>query len=133
VTLVDTNILFDIWTDDPVWGQWSADALARVASRGVVVVNPVILAELARRFDAESDLTGALSDARVRRIPLPPAAAWPAAAAFAAYRDRGGQRSAALPDFFIGAHALVDKWPLLTRDATRYRTYFPSVKLIAPD
>jgi hypothetical protein len=87
---------------------------------------------LAYRFTDEETLVTQLTDARVRRIPLPPGAAWPAAQAFAAYRQRGGQRTAPLPDFFIGAHALVEDWPILTRNPTRYRTYFPMVKLIAP-
>jgi hypothetical protein len=132
VTLVDTNVILDIWADDPEWGQWSADAFERAVSHGVVVVNPIIVSELARRFGSEGELTDALSNTRLRRIPLPAAVAWPAARAFAEYQARGGARTSPLSDFYIGAHALVEDWPILTRDPKPYRTYFPKVKLIAP-
>lgn len=132
MTLVDSNVLLDIWLNDPRWGASSAKALAAAADRGQVVVNTVILAELAPRFDAEADLVTELARTGIRRLPLPVAAAWPAARAFAQYQARGGVRTSPLADFFIGAHALVEDWPLLTRDPKRYRTYFPKVKLIAP-
>lgn len=130
--LVDSNIFVDLWTNDPTWVEWSEEALARAAEVGPVGINPIIYAELCLGFDEESQLDGALTGSGVRRLPLPYLAAWPAARAFAAYRKRGGRRSAPLPDFFIGAHALVEGLTLLTRDARRYRTYFPDVRLIAP-
>lgn len=130
--LVDTNVFVDLWTRDPVWGAWSEDALARAAEAGPLGINPIIYAELCLGFERESQLQETLGDAGVRRLPLPYQAAWPAARAFAAYRKRGGRRSAPLPDFFVGAHALVEGLTLLTRDARRYRTYFPGVRLIAP-
>jgi len=133
VILVDTNIFVDLWTPDSTWANWSAEALAAAADKGPVGVNPIIYAELCLGFQHEADLERALSRTSILlRWPLPYAAAWPAARAFAAYRKRGGQRATVLPDFFIGAHAQVAKLVLLTRDATRYRTYFPGVRLIAP-
>jgi hypothetical protein len=133
VILVDTNILVDLWTADPLWAAWSEEALARAAERSELAVNPIIYAELCLGFAHEAQLERTLSEAGVRRVPLPYSAAWPAAQAFAAYRKRGGTRNAPLPDFYIGAHALAEGWPLLTRDARRYRTYFPKLRLIAPE
>src|SRR5207249_8610942 len=101
-------------------------ALARAAERGPLAVNPIIYAELCLGFERESLLEEALADAGIRRLALPYRAAWPAARAFTAYRKRGGKRTAPLPDFFIGAHVLVEGLTLLTRGARRYRTYFRS-------
>lgn len=131
--LVDTNVFVDLWTADPRWGEWSAGALTRAADAGPLAINPIIYAELCLGFAAEDELERALGDASVRRLELPYRAAWQAARAFRSYRRRGGARSAPLPDFFIGAHAQVDRLPLLTRDPARYRTYFPAVHLIAPE
>ncbi len=130
--LVDSNVFVDLWTANQAWGEWSAGALERAADRGAIGIDPIIYAELCLGFERVADLDEALSSARVRRLPLPYSAAWHAARAFAAYRRRGGQRSAPLPDFFIGAHAQVEGLTLLTRDAARYRTYFPEVEIIAP-
>lgn len=130
--LVDTNIFVDLWTRDRAWSDWSEEALARAAEAGPLGINPIIYAELCLGFEEESQLDETLTEAGVRRLPLPYRAACPAARAFAAYRKRGGRRSAPLPDFFIGAHALVEGLTLLTRDARRYRSYFPSLRLIAP-
>jgi len=131
-TLVDTNVFVDIWSRDPEWGEWSAAALAETAERDELAVNPVIYAELCPPFASEPELDRLLTEAGIERLPLPYAAAWPAARAFVAYRERGGARTAPLPDFFIGAHALVADIPLMTRDPRRYETYFPGVRLIAP-
>ena len=130
--LVDTNVFVDVWSRDPAWAAWSEEALARAADSGPIGVNPIIYAELCLGFAEEAPLERALAAAGVRRLALPVAAAWPAARAFAAYRKRGGGRNTPLPDFFIGAHALVEELTLLTRDARRYRTYFPKLRLIAP-
>ena len=132
VTLVDTNVFVDVWSNDPRWSSWSATALARATARGPLAINPTIYTELCFGFEQETDLDEVLTSAGVRRLPLPNGAAWPAAQAFAAYRRRGGGRKTPLPDFYIGAHALVEELTLLTRDAVRYRTYFPRLKLIAP-
>ncbi len=129
---MDTNVFVDLWTQDPVWGAWSEEALARAAESGPLSVNPIIYAELCLGFEKESQLDETLAEAGVRRLALPYGAAWPAARAFAAYRKRGGGRTAPLPDFFIGAHAQVEGLTLLTRDARRYRSYFPALRLIAP-
>ena len=131
--LVDTNVFVDVWTADPQWSSWSENALSRAAERGPIAVNPIIFAELCMGFTRESDLDRTLAEAGIRRLPLPFTAAWPASQAFASYRKRGGRRTAPLPDFFIGAHALVEGLTLLTRDARRYRTYFAGIKVIAPE
>ena len=131
MVLVDANVLLDVLTDDPVWAAWSQAELARAASEGLAI-NPIIYAELAPAFRSEAELAAALDDWPLQRLALPYPAAWPAAQAFAAYRRRGGVRTAPLPDFFIGAHAEASGLTLLTRDPTRYRTYFPAVALICP-
>lgn len=131
--LVDSNVFIDVWTRDPSWGNWSVTALRKSAEQEPVGINPIIYAELCLGFENESQLAQTLDDAGIRNLTLPFRAAWPAARAFQTYRNRGGARTAPLPDFFIGAHALVEGLTLLTRDAARYRTYFPSVRLIAPD
>lgn len=130
--LVDTNIFVDLWTDDARWGTWSATALAEAADTDSVAINPIIYAELSMGFAAAGELDAVLSDAGIRRLPLPYEAAWRAAQAYSDYRRRGGRRTAPLPDFFIGAHAEAAGLRLLTRDVRRIRTYFPAVELIAP-
>jgi hypothetical protein len=132
VILVDTNVFVDIWTNDPSWSEWSSTAVAAAAEESRLAVNPIIYAELCLGFDEESELVETLRGAEVKCLPLPCRAAGPAARAFAEYRARGGSRQTPLPDFFIGAHAEAESLRLLTRDATRYRTYFPEVRIIAP-
>jgi len=119
-------------SNDPRWGSWSASVLARTAARGPLAINAIIYTELCLGFERETELDSVLTSAGVRRLPLPYEAGWPAAQAFAAYRQRGGGRRTTLPDFSIGAHAVVEGLTLLTRDAGRYHTYFPRLKLIAP-
>ena len=131
MVLVDANVLLDVLTDDPVWAAWSQAELARAASEGLAI-NPIIYAELAPAFRSEPELAAALDGWPLQRLALPYTAAWPAAQAFSVYRRRGGVRTAPLPDFFIGAHAEASSLALLTRDPTRYRTYFPAVALICP-
>jgi predicted nucleic acid-binding protein len=131
-TLVDSNVLIDILTEDDRWLPWSLDSLADAADRGPVFINPVIFAEVSVRFTAVEDLEEALPARDYRRSPLPWSAAFLAGKAYVDYRRRGGPKTSPLPDFFIGAHAAVDRLVLLTRDATRYRTYFPTVTLIVP-
>jgi predicted nucleic acid-binding protein len=131
--LVDTNVFVDVWTRDAAWAEWSEAALADAAEAGPLGVNPIIYSELCLGFDREAQLEETLAAAGIRRLALPYRAAWPAARAFAMYRRRGGRRSAPLPDFFIGAHALVEDLALLTRDPRRYRSYFPELRLIAPN
>lgn len=132
-TLVDSNVLLDILTEDPSWSEWSTMALVRAAEDGPLYINPIVYAEVSVRFTRVEDLDDALPATDYRRVGLPWAAAFLAAKAFVAYRRRGGERASTLPDFFIGAHAAVAGLELLTRDATRYRTYFPTVRLRAPE
>lgn len=131
-TLVDTNVLFDFLSRDDEWFDWSASMIEDAANRGDVVINPIIYAEVSVRYDRIEDVDAALPAEYFARAPLPWDAAFLAAKCFARYRRRGGARSSPLPDFFIGAHAAVSGMALLTRDATRYRTYFPKLTIIAP-
>ena len=130
--LVDSNVLLDILTEDPAWGKWSEEALARCADNGLLVINPIIYAEVSVRFDRIEDLDEALPPAVFQRVPLPWEAAFLAGKSFLAYRKRGGRRRSPLPDFYIGAHAAVAGMPLLTGDVARFQTSFPTVPLIAP-
>ena len=130
--LVDSNVILDVATDDPTWGEWSARALARAADRSVLIINPIVFAEVSIGFDRIEDLETALPNGIYRREPLPYEAAFLAGKSYVAYRRRGGRRSSPLPDFYIGAHAAVAGHELLTRDARRYRTYFPAVAILAP-
>lgn len=131
-TLVDSNVILDIVTEDREWLDWSASALAVQADAGPLVVNPVIYAEVAAGFERIEDLEEALPEEYYQRQPLPWEAAFLAGRSFVKYRRRGGQRRSPLPDFYIGAHALIGSMTLLTRDARRYRTYFPKLRVIAP-
>jgi predicted nucleic acid-binding protein len=130
--LIDANVLLDVMTEDARWFAWSAGAIARAADRSRLVINPVIYAEVSIRYSRIEDLDAALPKAMFDREPIPYEAAFLAGKAFFAYRRRGGTKSSPLPDFFIGAHAAVAGYSLMTRDAARYRTYFPTLSLIAP-
>jgi len=131
-TLVDSNVLLDILTEDPEWLDWSASALAGQADAGPLIINPLVYAEVAARFDRIEDLEAALPAEYYERQALPWEAAFLAGRTFIRYRRRGGQRRSPLPDFYIGAHALIGRMILLTRDARRYRTYFPALRVVAP-
>jgi predicted nucleic acid-binding protein len=131
-TLVDSNVILDVVTDDEEWGDWSASMLSAAAREGRLVINPLIYAEVSCGYRRIEDLDEAVPPAYFAREPLPWAAAFLAARAFVGYRRRGGSRRAPLPDFYIGAHAALAGYTLLTRDARRYRTYFPRLRLIAP-
>lgn len=132
ITLVDSNVILDLATDDKTWGPWSAAALSRVAEESSLAINPLIYAEVSIGFATVEELEQRLPAAVFMRLALPYEAAFLAGKAFLSYRRRGGKRSAPLADFYIGAHAAVSGLRLLTRDAQRYRTYFPTVELIAP-
>jgi predicted nucleic acid-binding protein len=132
MVLVDANVLLDIITADPQWFEWSAQRMERAQTKGLAI-NPVIYAEVAAGFRKQEELDVTLEPADIERLPLPYEAAFRAGRAFMEYRRRGGNRRSPLPDFFIGAHAEVAGLTLLTRDATRYRTYFPTLRLIAPE
>jgi predicted nucleic acid-binding protein len=130
--LVDSNVLLDIATRDPRWLDWSSRALEAAAEGSTLAINPLIYAEVSIGFARVEDLEAALPATLYAREPLPYEAAFLAGKAFLAYRRRGGPRAAPLPDFYIGAHAAIRGFRLLTRDASRYQTYFPTVELIAP-
>jgi predicted nucleic acid-binding protein len=133
VTLVDSSVILDIVTEDPAWGEWSEDALAQAGDEGQLVINPIVYAEVSVGFDQIEDLNDVVPAHDFRREALPYEAGFLAGKAFLAYRIRGGQKRSPLPDFYIGAHSAVRGYRLLTRDATRFRTYFPTVTLIAPN
>lgn len=131
--LVDSNVLIDIASVDPAWGAWSTAALRRAQDESVVVINPIVYGELAVGFPAIEELDASLPADLYRREGIPYQAAYLAGQCYRDYRRRGGPRTSALPDFYIGAHAAVAGYRLLTRDARRYRTYFPTLELIAPE
>ncbi len=132
MTLVDTNVLLDLVTDDANWSEWSLARLEEAALAGPILINDIVYAETSIRYDRIEDLDTMLSDALIEIAPTPRSALFLAGKAFQHYRAAVGTRAGVLPDFFIGAHAAVEGLPLLTRDARRYRTYFPTVTLIAP-
>jgi predicted nucleic acid-binding protein len=129
--LVDANVLLDILIPDPRWEEWSSAALAEAAESSLLAINPIIFAEVSVGFDRIEDLEAALPE-ELQREELPWDAAFLAGKTFLAYRRRGGTKHAPLPDFYIGAHAAVRGHTLLTRDASRYRSYFPKLSLIGP-
>jgi hypothetical protein len=132
--LVDTNVILDVSTNDARWGDWSSAALAHAADHGVLVINPIVYAEVSVAYKRIEDVELALPPAVFRREPLPYEAAFLAGKAFLKYKQRGGRsKIRPLPDFYIGAHAAIVGLRLLTRDAARYRTYFPGVEVICPD
>ncbi len=133
MTLVDTNVLLDLVTDDPRWAEWSIAQLEAASLLGPLLVNDVIYAELAVRYDRIEDIETFLEEAGLEMAPMPRDALFLAGKIFAQYRRSGGDRAGVLPDFFIGAHAAVSQLPLLTRDVGRYRTYFPTLKLVTPE
>ena len=133
VVLVDTNVLVDVLGDEEEeWFDWSQAMLSEAAHNGIVAINPIIYAEVSIVYDRIEDVEEALPEKFYRRLALPLDAAFLAGKAFKQYRRRGGKRTTTLPDFFIGAHALVEGMTLLTRDGKRYRQYFPKLKVIAP-
>jgi len=130
--LVDTNVLVDVLQDDPQWADWSINQMRTQAALHALAINPVIYAEISMSFstlEALDDVVVTMA-LELREIPRP--ALFLAAKAYAQYRRRGGTKSQVLPDFFIGAHAAVEGWPLLTRDASRFRTYFPTLDVVTP-
>jgi predicted nucleic acid-binding protein len=130
--LVDSSVLLDLLTRDPVWFDWSFEKLARAGDAGKLVINPIIYAEVSVRFTKIEELEAALPRDDFAREPVPYEAAFLAGKAFQRYRRRGSPRPSPLPDFFIGAHAAIAGYRLLTRDVTRFSSYFPKVELIAP-
>jgi predicted nucleic acid-binding protein len=131
-TLVDSNVLLDVLTEDADWFDWSAAMLEEAANRNRLFINPIIYAEVSIGFDRIEDLDEALPPAIFRRLDLPWAAGFLAGKAFIRYRRDGGERRSPLADFYVGAHAAIAGLDLLTRDRRRYARYFPTLTLIAP-
>jgi predicted nucleic acid-binding protein len=129
-TLVDTNVLLDVITHDLEWMSWSEAALRRAAEHSTLAINPIIFAEVSMKFARIEDADAALVD--FVREPLPYEAGFLTGKAFLAYRRRSGSKRSPMPDFYVGAHAVVGRMTLLTRDAARYRAYFPGLTIIAP-
>ena len=130
---IDTNVLLDVATDDPAWADWSQHQLDAAALRDRLAINPVVYAEFSSRFSRIEDIDAMLASVEIVVADMPRSALFLAGQAFTTYRRRGGLRTSVLPDFFIGAHAAVLGVPLITRDTSRYRTYFPTVELVAPE
>jgi hypothetical protein len=133
MTLVDSNVLLDVVTDGETWADWSQTQLEHAALHGPLVINSVIYAEISTRYATVDDVDSMLLDLNIDVATTPRSALFLAGKAYIQYRAAGGVRTGVLADFFIGAHAAVEELPLLTRDARRYRHYFPSVVLIAPE
>jgi predicted nucleic acid-binding protein len=131
-TLVDSNVLLDVFTNDPNWSEWSSRHLDLAASEGQLLINPVIYAEVSVRFATIEELEKALPANAFRYAEIPKEAAFLAGKTFLAYKKAGGTREVPLPDFFIGAQALVEGWKLLTRDGKGYRGYFPKLEIVYP-
>ena len=130
--LVESNIPIDLLTVDSRWFAWSSDALAKAADSARLVINPIIFAEVSVRFSRIEEMDAVLLKSMFDREALPYEAAFLAGKAFLAYGQRGGTKTAPLPDFFIGAHAAVAGYRLMSRDAVRYMTYFPTINSIYP-
>ena len=130
--LVDSNVLLDIFTEDKIWFQWSSATLAEYAEHDLLYINPIIYSEISVGFERIEELESALPSDYILRDNLPYEAAFLAGKCFLKYRKAGGEKRSPLPDFYIGAHAAVKGWSLLTRDKGRYQTYFPKLNLIAP-
>ena len=131
--MIDSNVLLDILTKDPRWYAWSAAAVENSANRFRLVINAIIYSEVSVHYSRMEDLDAALPKTMFEREPIPFEAAFLAGKSFLIYRRRGGTKRSPLPDFFIGAHAAVAGYQLLTRDAVRYRTYFPKLSLVSPN
>jgi predicted nucleic acid-binding protein len=133
MTLVDSNVLLDVVTDGQAWADWSQTQLEQAALHGPLVINDVIYAEISTRYATVDAVDSLLLDLNIDVATTPRSALFLAGKAYLQYRAAGGIRTGVLADFFIGAHAAVEQLPLLTRDARRYRNYFPTVMLVAPD
>ncbi len=130
--MVDSNVLIDVIENDPRWAEWSIGQLEAAMLDGGVVINPIIYAEIAAGFDDIESLEAAIAPFALLREPLPWEAAFMTSQAYQRYRKRGGTKRSPLPDFYIGAHASLAGYRLLTRDARRYREHFSRLEVIAP-
>ncbi|MBV9457761.1 MAG: PIN domain-containing protein [Bradyrhizobium sp.] len=132
MTLVDSNVLLDVLTDGQLWGDWSEYQLEQASLAGPLVINDVVYAEVSARYPSTDIVDTILRDLGIDLVAMPRAALFLAGKAYLRYRTAGGTRTGVLSDFFVGAHAQAERLPLLTRDVRRYRTYFPTINLIAP-
>jgi predicted nucleic acid-binding protein len=132
VVLVDTNVLLDVFENDPDWAAWSQNKLEAASTTDTLAINPIIYSELSIAFARIEELEAVIAEASLTIEPIPHEALFLAGNAFAKYRRARGIKRSVLPDFYIGAHAAVMQWPILTRDVSRYQSYYPSVALITP-
>lgn len=130
--LADSNVILDIWDNNPVWYAWSSEQLRKLSLVDELAINPIVYAEISSRFSTSGALDQKLAELGLALLTIPRNAAFLAGKAYVQYRRNGGTRTNLLPDFFIGAHAFALGCPLLTRDTRRYSTYFPGLTLIAP-
>jgi hypothetical protein len=130
--LVDTNVLVDVLQNDPQWAEWSIAQMRAQAKLHVLAINPVIYAEMSLSFSTLEALDDVVLTMALEMREIPRPALFLAAKAYSQYRQRGGSKGQVLPDFFIGAHGAVEGWPLLTRDASRFKTYFPTLEVMTP-
>jgi predicted nucleic acid-binding protein len=133
MTLVDSNVLLDILTRTPDWWRWSLWQLEHAALDGPLAINDVVYAEVSTRYPSVDIVDSIIRDLGIDLMAMPRTALFLAGKAYLRYRAAGGIRTGVLADFFIGAHAEAERLPLLTRDVRRYRSYFPTVSLIAPE
>ena len=131
--LVDSCVLLDVFTDDPIWADWSEETLSRYDKTNTLYINTIVYAEVSIGFEQIETLEEAINELELSVLEIPREALFLAGKAFLRYKRRQGQKRSPLPDFFIGAHAAVSQLALITRDINRYRTYFPTVSLIYPD
>ena len=132
-TMPDSNVIFDVIVQDPVWGAWSSHMMSEYRRQDALVINPIVYAETAGRFDRVEGLDSMFRNLAVEKEDLPWLAAYKAGRAHVIYRKAGGARTRVLPDFLIAAHASVRGYRILTRDGARYRSYFPDIEVISPD
>ena len=132
MVLVDTNVLLDVVQDDPEWGEWSQQQLDTACLSDSLAINAVIYSELSIAFERIEELESVLAEVSLNVAPIPQEALFLAGKVFVSYRRRQGTKRSVLPDFYIGAHAAVSGFTILTRDVARYRSYFPTVELITP-
>jgi predicted nucleic acid-binding protein len=131
-TLIDSCVLLDVITGDEHWADWSAAQIAAAIDEGRAVINPIIYAEVSVGYETVEELSELLPAVDYEREPLPYLAGFTAGKAFLQYRRGGGQKRSPMPDFYIGAHAAIAGYRLLTRDVNRYRSYFPTIDIVAP-
>ena len=131
--LVDSNIILDVFLDDPNWAEWSESKLIKFGSVSKLYINPIIYSEVSVGFKRIEELESALTHSDFQMLEIPREALFLAGKVFLKYRKNRGTKISPLPDFYIGAQAAIFEMDLLTRDVTRYHTYFPTVRLISPE